>query len=396
MSRNEENTGKAADMDFSALDTELARMAEETPDVPADFHAGWTKAIREEAAARQNGEAHPEEDKTEQRKSEARRQRRYILSAAAAFVLVIGGYMAIRTYLSNPFTLENPPEKQVVQEQAAPPGIPDAGTEEQAVLSVTEQTEKEPQALASGAEETGASADSAAGSAGEASGKPASGRSDAEEWRKEEAALPVEILQSDNAAAPYEADTMTAEEYVYIQPEDAAERNNDWTAAAEEENDSAAEAEEYQAAEESAGGYPVMKLEAAAVPAQTSAPTPKPTLLPTPEPKPAPTEEPTPVPTEEPTSAPTEEPTSVPADKAGTAGNMQSGAKQSGKAAAAKAKTENQEAGAAPSFLQRVWNFILKVTPYALAAIGVILFLVTYLIRARQRRKNDRKKGGPD
>ena len=31
--------------DFSALDAELAAMADEAPGVPADFHAKWTAAV---------------------------------------------------------------------------------------------------------------------------------------------------------------------------------------------------------------------------------------------------------------------------------------------------------------------------------------------------------------
>ena len=53
MSRNEQKTGRTADMDFSALDLELEQMARETPDVPEDFHSKWTQAIRNEAATRQ-------------------------------------------------------------------------------------------------------------------------------------------------------------------------------------------------------------------------------------------------------------------------------------------------------------------------------------------------------
>ena len=47
MSDQEKNTGRTDDMDFSALDEELARMAEETPEVPADFHENWARMIRE-------------------------------------------------------------------------------------------------------------------------------------------------------------------------------------------------------------------------------------------------------------------------------------------------------------------------------------------------------------
>ena len=88
MSDQEKNTGRTDDMDFSALDEELARMAEETPEVPADFHENWTRMIREEAAAgRPAAAAKPRK---------GRGQLRYILSAAAAFVILVGGVVIAR------------------------------------------------------------------------------------------------------------------------------------------------------------------------------------------------------------------------------------------------------------------------------------------------------------
>ena len=89
MSDQERNTGRTDDMDFSALDEELARMAEETPDVPEDFHDNWTSMIRQEAAA-----SSPETTNVKSRTG--RGQMRYILSAAAAFVVLIGGVMLAR------------------------------------------------------------------------------------------------------------------------------------------------------------------------------------------------------------------------------------------------------------------------------------------------------------
>ena len=77
------------------LDRMLAEMAQETPEMPADFHARWTEAVRAEA-----GQA-----KTE-KKQDGHRQWRYILSAAAVFVFCgvrafvrrsIGDYMFLRS-----------------------------------------------------------------------------------------------------------------------------------------------------------------------------------------------------------------------------------------------------------------------------------------------------------
>ena len=88
MSDQEKNTGRTDDMDFSALDAELAKMAGEAPEVPEDFHENWTRMIREEAAAgRPAAAAKPRK---------GRGQLRYILSAAAAFVILVGGVVIAR------------------------------------------------------------------------------------------------------------------------------------------------------------------------------------------------------------------------------------------------------------------------------------------------------------
>ena len=72
--------------DMTELDRMLAQMAQETPEMPADFHARWTEAVRAEAGQK----------KTE-KQQDSRRQWRYILSAAAAFVFLIGGTLLTRS-----------------------------------------------------------------------------------------------------------------------------------------------------------------------------------------------------------------------------------------------------------------------------------------------------------
>ena len=67
------------------LDQLLAEMAQETPEMPADFHARWTEAIRAEAGQAEN-----------EKRQDSRRQWRYILSAAAVFVFLIGGTLLTR------------------------------------------------------------------------------------------------------------------------------------------------------------------------------------------------------------------------------------------------------------------------------------------------------------
>ncbi|MBR3428831.1 MAG: hypothetical protein IKG87_01905 [Clostridia bacterium] len=73
------------DNEFAALDKMLAQMAEETPDVPDDFHARWTEAVKAEV----------NQNKAETRKA-GNRQWRYILSAAAVFAFLIGGTLLTR------------------------------------------------------------------------------------------------------------------------------------------------------------------------------------------------------------------------------------------------------------------------------------------------------------
>ena len=75
--------------DLAALDRMLEQMAQDTPEMPADFHARWTEAIRAEAGEQ------PRTESEEHR--EGRRQLRYILSAAAVFIFLIGGTLLTRS-----------------------------------------------------------------------------------------------------------------------------------------------------------------------------------------------------------------------------------------------------------------------------------------------------------
>ena len=93
--------------DLVALDRMLEQMAKETPEMPADFHARWTEAIRAEA-----GEA-PRTETGKHR--EGRRQLRYILSAAAVFIFLIGGTLLTRSM--NQTDLVNKPAAVVPAEK---------------------------------------------------------------------------------------------------------------------------------------------------------------------------------------------------------------------------------------------------------------------------------------
>ena len=111
MSQKPEEQGAIQDMDFSTLDAELARMAEETPEVPEDFHDRWTQAVRAvvpegsvEAAGSPRGDknawAVPEgmvQATAQRRRAAAGRQWRYLAGVAAVFIFLIGGTALTRS-----------------------------------------------------------------------------------------------------------------------------------------------------------------------------------------------------------------------------------------------------------------------------------------------------------
>ena len=74
-----------------ALEEALARMAEEVPPMPADFHDKWTKAVRAEAANTEN-EAKTENEPEKENNNRIILINRWtrILSLAAVFVFLIG------------------------------------------------------------------------------------------------------------------------------------------------------------------------------------------------------------------------------------------------------------------------------------------------------------------
>ena len=107
------------------LDQMLAQMAQETPEMPADFHARWTEAVRAEAGQK----------KTE-KQQDSRRQWRYILSAAAAFVFLIGG-----TLLTRSMDQKDRTNKVAVTENTGNTGS-DTDGEEDLFIAVNEAAEE--------------------------------------------------------------------------------------------------------------------------------------------------------------------------------------------------------------------------------------------------------------
>ena len=115
--------------EMTELDRMLAQMAQETPEMPADFHARWTEAVRAEAG----------QQKTE-KQQDSRRQWRYVLSAAAVFVFLIGG-----TLLTRSMDQKDRTNKTAIIETAGIPSEgsgPDTDGEEDLFMAVNEAAEE--------------------------------------------------------------------------------------------------------------------------------------------------------------------------------------------------------------------------------------------------------------
>ena len=104
--------------DPAMIDRMLETMAQETPEMPADFHARWTEQIRAEAAKAR-----------EDTRQESRRQWRYILSAAAVFVFLIGGTLLTRNQKKNEKVNSVPMVQDSIVENAAGGSAPGAAPE---------------------------------------------------------------------------------------------------------------------------------------------------------------------------------------------------------------------------------------------------------------------------
>ena len=238
MTENRENT--------AALDRMLEQMARETPEMPADFHARWTEAIRAEA-----GEA----PRTETGKyREGRRQLRYILSAAAVFIFLIGGTLLTRSM--NQTDLVNKPAAVTAapaeKTDAAVPAMEEAN--DYAAMAVPEaETDSAPLMAAS----------SAKSASNESSVKAGGGAA-----MNAEADMVVGAVMESNMAA---TDSREYAEEADRAVEDAEEENALQMAA--------------PTATETAAPT------ATAVPTATAAPTTEPTLAPTTEPTAAPAAE---------------------------------------------------------------------------------------------------------
>ena len=323
MNQEKPKKNPIADVDFSELDRELAQMAGETPEMPADFHAKWTRAVRVEAAGMTAAEAPKSSAETKKapgetpRKPEGRRQLKYIVSAAAAFVLLIGGALLTKDRAGNE------PRKAAETE------------------TVTMEAAEED------------SADAVTAGAGAVSGRAAEAPEAAEAYGAADMMMPaptaMPTMQPTMQPAMKAAEPAVNNALLLSEP--AAE-----SAAydAEEPAMSAEAAEEFTAyeAEEAAPAEYAEAAESAAYDAGEAVPA-------------------EPVTAAEEAPAAPEMPAEAPAEPAPAA-----------EAAATEDEEEEEETTEERrSFLQSVWSFILNATPWVLGIVILGLFILTYVLK---------------
>ena len=242
--------------EHSELDRVLEEMAQETPEMPADFHNRWISAVRDEA-----------QNQSDEKQRDRRRQWRYILSAAAVFVFLIGGTLLTRG------------QKNSVRPAAVPE--PKA-----AVITAEKNSETE----------TGGAME------------------EAEEERAETAMKEAAPVMDSAAEEPAEEAAEAAADGAFFDSaafeEDAAAVEDDYEAAAVYEESMDAEEADFEADSAEAvpaAGNAVMSAALGSKAAENAA-IPEPAETPEATLTPAPTEVPTAVPTETPTEVPTETP----------------------------------------------------------------------------------------
>jgi len=214
--------------ELTALDCELARMAQETPDVPDDFHARWTEQVRAEAARMKKTAG-----------KEARRQWRYILSTAAVFAFLIGGTLLTRNLGTKP---ETAAPKETVFRQEAAAGVSNTQPEK------AEKAEKANAAAPRAEEEKnfgGAAVEEAAYSGAAMEEADFAQYEEAAEEAYEADAVMADVYVYDEGAAPAAAPAEEAQAVTLMAVNGAA-------AAKEAAADSAAEAEQERTGESAA------------------------------------------------------------------------------------------------------------------------------------------------
>lgn len=164
------------------VDVLLAEMAEDAPEMPADFHERWTRAVRAEAAA----PAGPEQKATRPRRGWTVQARR-LAGAAAVMIFLIGGTLLSRDSLR---------EKTLQTTAVQAPRTESAGHEEAPAAAGESAAERAGEAETAAAEADAAHLTYAAGEAAEADEAEADEAAAMEDM---DAAVPMEELEE---AAP--------------------------------------------------------------------------------------------------------------------------------------------------------------------------------------------------
>ena len=159
------------------MDALLAEMAEDAPEMPADFHERWTRAVRKEAAA----SAGPEQKATLPRRGWTVQARR-LAGAAAVMIFLIGGTLLSRDSLR---------EKTLQTTAVQAPRTESAGHEEAPAAAGESAAERAGEAETAAAGADAARLTYAAGEAAEAD--------EAAAMEDMDAAVPMEELEE---AAP--------------------------------------------------------------------------------------------------------------------------------------------------------------------------------------------------
>ena len=259
----EENSEILSEEELAALDRELAQLAQDTPEMPDDFHARWTEQVRAEAGQAQR-----------KARTEKGRQWRYILSAAAVFVFLIGGTLLTRSRKTNDLTADYAAAPRMTAVPAAGMAAEDAGAAVMADMAAEEDFAEQEE---------------------EAPAPEANWISSLFTMKEDSAVYAGKAAESAYEAAGDMTEAAAPEEDAYAALEEAAEEPE--TAAAPEAAKSAANSVEFAGTAGSANSAAVPEATAAVT--ATAMPTAPATAAPTPEPAAQPVTEPAPEPAAE-------------------------------------------------------------------------------------------------
>ena len=225
------------------MDALLAEMAEDAPEMPADFHERWTRAVRAEAAA----SAEPEQKATRPRRGWTVQARR-LAGAAAVMIFLIGGTLLSRDSLR---------EKTLQTTAVQAPRTESAGHEEAPAAAGESAAERAGEAETAAAEADAAHLTYAAGEAAEADEAAAMENTDAAAPMEEAAPMSVNSFpMTDEDSGTVTADGALAGTAKSAQMKEAAPAEESAAGSARMEAEEPQADAPAAAAEEEAGAVP--------------------------------------------------------------------------------------------------------------------------------------------